>query len=224
MSDKERPILFSGAMVRAILEGRKTQTRRVCKPRFDDKKPCEHFAPVEYDVRPSMERHCEHGSESTPCPYGVFGDRLWVRETWRPHDVACAVKGTCPLVRYRADGGWSCGCKPLCKEPGGPWKPSIHMPRWASRITLEVTGVRVERVQEISVEDCNAEGCPRQPWDQVEGGPEKWYRTLWNEINMDLGYGWDVNPFVWVVEFKRVGVKGMAAGAAAETGPIGGGR
>jgi len=205
------PILFGGAMVRAILEGRKTQTRRICKPRFDDKKPCEHFAPVEHDVGPSMERHCEHGSESTPCPYGVVGDRLWVRETWRSHDVACAIKRTIPLVRYRADGGFSCGCKPLCTEPGGPWKPSIFMPRWASRIMLEVTGVRVERVQEITEEDARAEGIVKQAYGYGVVGlhmtlstAREAFWTLWDSIKAGRGCGWDVNPWVWVVEFKRV--------------------
>jgi hypothetical protein len=200
-----RPILFSGPMVRAILEGRKTQTRRICKPRCDDKKPCEHFAPVAYDVGPSMERHCEHGSESAPCPYGVVGDRLWVRETWTPDPV---IKP----VAYKADWPY-----PVTVPHLGMWHPSIHMPRWASRITLEVTAVWVERMMEITEADAIAEGIePMRPgpahvmWrdylDPAGTGQCSAlmsYQSLWDSINEKSGFGWAANPWVWVVAFKR---------------------
>jgi hypothetical protein len=127
------------------------------------------------------------------------------------------VKGTRPLVRYRADGAWSCGCEPLCKEPGGPWKPSIFMPPWASRITLEIVNVRVERVQEISEVDAKAEGVFQfsslgiygydkngTPGKHCRDSAVETYKRLWDSINAESGFGWDVNPWVWVVEFKRV--------------------
>ena len=208
---KEIPILFKGDMVRAILEGRKTQTRRICKPRFDDKKPCEHFAPVEYDVGPSMERHCEHGSESTPCPYGVVGDRLWVRETWAHNDSwyscvpewksewkNCFKDGECTWVDYRAT--MTEQQKQEYIDDPWKWQPSIFMPRWACRIMLEVTGVRVERVQEITMYDARDEGCT----GCAVAGAVAEYAELWDSINAKSGFGWDVNPWVWVVEFKRV--------------------
>ena len=146
---KERPIIFSGPMIRAILEGRKTQTRRIVKP------------------------NCL----SKLSPYGRTGDRLWVRETWGHNPEG-------PGYVYRSDGDFD------MKFHGDRWRPSIHMPRWASRITLEVTGVRVERLQDINEEDALAEGV------------EHAFRSLWESIN---GPGsWDANPWVWVVEFRRV--------------------
>jgi hypothetical protein len=223
---KERPILFSGAMVRAILDGRKTQTRRVCKPRFDDKKPCEHFAPVAYDVGPSMERHCEHGSESTPCPYGVVGDRLWVKETWGCRRVDSENDGRrCVRQEVHFDYAADLTTRNIHREYPSKLsraikgnRPSIHMPRWASRIMLEVTGVRVERVQEIAEVDAIAEGIePMRPgpahvmWrdylDPAGTGQcsaSMSYQSLWDSINAKSGFGWAANPWVWVVEFKRV--------------------
>ena len=160
----DRPILFSAPMVRALLAGTKTQTRRVCK----------------LDVRSGMPEP-ELASLLRCCPYGVPGDRLWVRETWAPLTVGYA---------YRADPVWNA-------PPADRWHPSIHMPRAASRITLEVTGVRVERLQDISEADVIAEGCPRQ---MLYG--TGWYRDLWLKIN---GTGsWGANPWVWVIEFRLV--------------------
>lgn len=183
---KERPVLFSAPMVRAILEGRKTQTRRVAKGvNFISSSG----APMNIDA--------DSDDWSVKCPYGQPGDRLWVREAFQ-------FSSDYPL--YRAD-----------DEAGhidGGWRPSIHMPRWASRITLEVTGVRVERLQDISEADAVAEGIePTMP----NPGPWNWkdylaegchthailsYKTLWESIN---GPGsWDKNPLVWVVEFRRL--------------------
>jgi hypothetical protein len=129
------------------------------------------------------------------CPYGVPGDRLWVRETWAaPHSCDHLPPRHCDFparFHYAAS-----------EERGGLlWRPSIHMPRWVSRITLEVTGVRVERLQAISRGDAMDEGCP---FPNMAQGPDprQWYADLWDSLN-GAG-GWDLNPFVWCVSFRRV--------------------
>lgn len=200
-SQVEHPILMSAPMMRAILAGSKTQTRRVAKGvNFVSSGG----APLNFT---------DDDIKAVSCPYGQPGDRLWVREAFRGCR-AYEVQGYAPK-------DW--GNKPIWFEadgtpPGRPeqWalraRPSIHMPRWASRITLEITSVRVERLHEISNEDAKAEGCDhRDPCDHVRlscksigcPGPDYriGYRALWEEIN---GAGsWDANPWVWVVEFKR---------------------
>jgi hypothetical protein len=209
---KERPILFSAPMVRAILAGTKTQTRRVVKPRKDPDFGC-HMAPCEI----AGDEH-----KARLCPYGQPGDRLWVRESFihEPADYCWEASVSIPSrpasTVYRAD----------ADDPnGGRWSPSIHMPRWASRITLEVTGVRVERLQDISEVDAIAEGIERgagfpgwyrgplagdsaslqqagRDFKIPTAFPHLAYRALWESIN---GPGsWDANPWVWVVEFRRV--------------------
>lgn len=181
---KERPILFSASMVNAILDGRKTQTRRIMKPQpttnpfwgcagskgfgfFDDLKPIKG-------------------------PYGKPGDRLWVRETF---GIVDSLEGARSFV-YRAE-GW--------KDPSGlfKWRPSIHMPRLASRIQLEITSVRVERLKAISEVDAVAEGAPcGSCCAPQEGSHKAGFAQLWESIN---GSGsWNANPWVWVIEFKRV--------------------
>ncbi len=172
----ERPILFSAPMVRAILEGTKTQTRRVVK-------------------------EAAHG-KSRACPYGAVGDRLWVRAT-------CAIVGSTDPghVLYRAS-GYKEECQRLRLENCPPedqvrWRPSIHMPRWASRISLEITGARVERLQEISVEDCIAEGLSTNSREHdAEVHLRDQWKDLWSAING--ADSWNANPWVWVIEFKRV--------------------
>ena len=171
----ERPILFSGPMVRALLEGRKTQTRRVMKPQPKGM--------ARLDTGGSWP--LASGSEFMRCPYGVPGDRLWVRESWRKADSMTES------VFYRADEEWNAGAG---------WKPSIHMPRWASRLTLEVTGVKVERVQEISERDAVAEGMPPSVPDQATA--VEIFEELWDSINEARGYGWSVNPWVWALTFR----------------------
>lgn len=176
---KERPILFSAPMVRAILEGRKTQTRRIVKPQ-----PAGEWA----------------APGKTACPYGRPGERLWVRETWSRAKLYPASHE----LFYRADG--ECNGRQLSLsyiEREGRWRPSIHMPRWASRIDLEITAVRVERLQEISVGDCCEEGAPIYDGDEGQThAVQTWYRELWEQIN---GPGsWDLNPWVWVIEFKKI--------------------
>lgn len=177
---KERPILFSGAMVRAILEGRKTQTRRVVKyvPALGEPEEwCHRFSFGSDPIIFNPEHHCK---------YGAVGERLWVRETWADCGDKTAV--------MRAD------CSVLV--PGVRWRPSIHMPRWASRITLEIIGVRVERLQDISDEDAMAEGCQAEIIPPNFQSYRAGYATLWDAIN---GPGaWDKNPWVWVIEFKWV--------------------
>lgn len=171
---KERPMLFSAPMIRAILAGTKTQTRRTVKP-------------SKYVAMSSTAIRLSGDPAKLPCPYGNVGDRLWVREAFCDARQAAAGR-----VLYRASDDTACR-----------WTPSIHMPRSASRITLEVTGVRVELLQAVSRGDAMAEGCP---FANMATGPDprQWYAELWDQIN---GAGaWDANPWVWAVSFKRVEV------------------
>lgn len=233
MTTRERPILFSAPMVRAILAGTKTQTRRAVRTM------------PECHAAITSSRHLsglnwrligEHGTwMDVHCPYGQPGDRLYVRETWRvgarwddskPSDIP---PNSCTVL-YRAGGFTTNGDAGErihggeCSNPdwAGKTRTAIHMPRWASRIDLEITGVRVERLNAISEEDADCEGCP--PCSRCNGvgwinhGPDGgWqcdapgcgdgtmkdqFRQLWESIN---GAGsWDANPWVWAVEFKRV--------------------
>ena len=195
---KERPILFNGAMVRALLDGSKTQTRRVFKAKNGA------VWPHKNDL-PGMRQILRN------CPYGQPGDRLWVREAWRTFKSYDALPPrdlleTCTIWR-EADATPRIDRSPLC----GKLRPSMFMPRWASRITLEIVSVRVERLQDISEADASGEGLRFNsncigPWS-FDGG-QQWlaareaYRELWNSIN---GPGsWAANPWVWVVEFKRL--------------------
>jgi hypothetical protein len=184
---KERPILFSGAMVCALLNGTKTQTRRIVKPRGD--------------VTVADLVACGR------CPYGQPGDRLWVKETWRTDkrlDDKAPSKFSGWPVRYISDD------KVLMHgafygATNGKTRVSIHMPRWASRITLEITGVRVERLKDISEADAKAEGVSASALVEMKDGSPCYsaeYRDLWERIN---GIGsWEKNPWVWVIEFKQV--------------------
>lgn len=212
---KERPILFNTEMVKAILDGRKTQTRRVIKPQ----PPESHQWDV--DARCWLVNAGKWITEDPPfprntCPHGVPGDRLWVRET---HAVYGVMDSDNPRVIYRADSP---------PDAGISWRPSIHMPRWASRINLEITGVRVERVQDIEEDDAEAEGIfidnncivgtsgaggvhreimGRRAFAADDEGhecPIDAFEQLWDSINAKRGYSWESNPWVWVVEFKQV--------------------
>lgn len=188
---KEHPILFSGPMVKAILEGRKVQTRRVLK------------------IQPSSDHEIKYADHDIPewkCPYGEKGDRLWVKETFQHVGNLLAISPK--YCRYRADGE---------EQPVGPWKPSIFMPRWDSRIMLEITGVRVERLQDIDPRDCIDEGidfkkhecgcetcaqssklCPATGSSLIME-----YSELWDSINRK-SHPWSSNPWVWVITFKRI--------------------
>lgn len=211
---KERPILFSAPMVRAILSGTKTQTRRAVKPQIT---PLAYGSSWhQFDHRGSNYRtNLRNGTVSqwSPllqfCPFGQPGDRLWVRETWAaPHSDDAR-----PPRSIHCD--WMQIHYAATEERGGLlWRPSIHMPRWASRITLEIIGVRVERLQDISEDDAKAEGA-WGPDDSIISQvaahfgcepigvhPSLAYRMAWEQIN---GAGsWEANPLVWAVEFKRV--------------------
>lgn len=200
---KERPILMSAPMVRAILDGTKTQTRRVVKPH--PQMVTDNRATTWAGDPAVLLRMLNQSGRN--CPYGQRGDRLWLREAWRVRGGREYEYGKDrSQVMYRA----------THQEDGFPltwesytWKPSIFMPRWASRITLEVTGVRVERLQEISEADAQAEGCALEcmtPTGDDSGsaiyGPGG-YLALWESIN---GPGsWEANPWVWVIEFRKLG-------------------
>jgi len=197
----DRPILFSAEMVRAILDGKKTQTRRKMsvQPWPDALVTVEHYHPTVIDrhgdMQPGKEifgAHWDDGECGLRCRYGATGDQLWVRETWAGH---------APGIDYAAD------FAVICPPQAGPWRPSIHMPRWASRITLRITDIRVERLQDISEDDARAEGCP-YPAERAgrfvdrDETAKTWFKSLWNSIN---GRGaWEENPWVWVVAFERV--------------------
>lgn len=262
---RARPILFSGPMVRAILEGRKTQTRRVVKPPADlardGRKSC---GPMLYDLSRAwvdrgfpMDENNEvmltdrWGTSDNPapesayrfqylkvpfahpsdgwakdgqdaarrvyCPYGEPGNSLWVRETWRPANWS--AEGGWGEVEYAAggrrqiEGPWSFSRMFPDGKPADRWRPSIHMPRWASRLTLRVEAVRVERVQEISEQDALAEGvdfAKHEPGQSQTRNPPPLYPRrdgfirLWDSINGPHGFGWDANPWVWVVSFSRL--------------------
>ncbi len=199
----ERPILFSGPMVRAILNGRKTQTRRVVKP--GSLKPGVRAMRWEnYDANYLALTHA--------CPYGVSGDRLWVRERalyWTGGvggTTAVCYQDEARLPKLLEDAERVAAIKQRDAEANAifgnwRWRPSIHMPRWASRITLEIVSVRVERLNEINLHDAFAEGCPADCGGHADSGD--WFEWLWNSINADK-HPWDSNPWVWVVEFKKL--------------------
>ena len=132
------------------------------------------------------------------CPYGQPGDRLWVRETWAAFGVREIPKERgCHVVIYREDE------EPVQHAYG--WRPSIHMPRWASRITLEVTDVRVERVQDITLDDVNAEGVSESRTTFIdEHNARGHFADTWNNLNAKRGFSWDSNPWVWCVTFKQL--------------------
>lgn len=223
---RERPILFSAPMVRSILYGHKTQTRRIIKPRGrfslfaldDDGKP---MWTDSYILDPG-----NVDWRMRECPYGAPGDRLWVRETCRAMEQEDGTDGVFYLAdemfrvienSQEAADRWMAmshyGGKR--RSMAGVSVPAIHMPRWASRITLAVTDVRVQRLREISGQDAVAEGAGLQDCygpdcpNDLDGcnargcfGAREWYRDLWNTIN---GPGsWDANPFVWAITFERI--------------------
>lgn len=222
---KERPILLSASNVRGIIEGRKTQTRMKLNPQpWSEAELCGgagygwsqkgkesknfHWNTTEETLAKSLHAHC---------PYGVPGDRLWVKETWCAWDTtdeeqeANEVSGN---AEYLAEIGicrWNITYRADPRRHAEKWRPSIFMPRWASRITLEIEAVRVERLIEIATEDCIAEGIYQQGGQWIIDGsvtglgwmqPEGAYRELWESIN---GPGsWDANPWVWVIQFRRI--------------------
>ena len=195
---KERPILMSAPMVNALLSNAKTQTRRTIKPQPEYSESVGFiWKGKAYGVGISEQEQSARKYLAEKCPYGEVGDRLWVRET-------CWINEDEHLVSYRADGEFPDHMK------GEKWKPSIFMPRWASRITLEITDIRVQRLEDISNDDAKAEGVDCAPHrggtcgvkdtgiDQCAICP---YRDLWNTINGPKS--WNENPWVWCLSFRR---------------------
>ncbi|NGZ06600.1 MAG: hypothetical protein G8237_09605 [Magnetococcales bacterium] len=206
---KEHPILFSGPMVRAILEGRKTQTRRVIKPQpsFNSLEP----GSVKWKDRCFIEwsdKETPAAQLATFCPYGKPGDRLWVRETFAivPRTAYVRSVGVQQILRPDDYHDAAIFRASFDRAIGKVWRPSIHMPRWASRITLEITDIRVERLQDISDPDAKAEGVmlPDRTCTMYHGIWRDEFQRLWDSINAKRGHGWNVNPWVWVIEFRRV--------------------
>lgn len=215
---RERPILMSGRMVRAILAGRKSVTRRVVKPQPPE--GADGVARIAV-MPPLPDGTCEElwWKREEPyhpmlariprCPYGVPGEKLWVRETWTAIRSSLADHDRRGVL-YRAD--------PMYDGMGAfdwTWRPSIYMPRWASRILLEVTEVRVERVQDISEAEAAAEGIPEhvvehtfrkvyRDADERAAKRVEYFAGTWDSLNAARGYGWDANPWVWVIRFRRV--------------------
>ena len=211
---KERPIPFTGESVRSILAGHKTQTRRVVKPQ-----PCPQGRLLG-NIRDGRPLECTTCHDAIRNPYGQSGDRLWVRETWAP-SVIDPEGGSFEEdprnfdIVYRADGDDAYWAAHWTRDtvvrgravsvPCAPtWRSPRFMPRWASRLTLEVTGVRLERVQDISEDDAVAEGITRL--ERGKCAARAHYRILWNALNAKRGHGWDTNPWVWVIEFQRADV------------------
>lgn len=227
---KERPILMSGPMVKAILEGRKWQTRRIVKPQPTETPITNGSASGMYLAWPNSDAHLEwqdvladtdYYVQAGFCPYGQPGDRLWVREAWRTIDST--ADHNMLTIAYEADQGRGSEYRYLRvsddayeRYSGARFdshlRPSIFMPRWACRFVLELTAVRVERLQDISEADAQAEGCTTAAEDDQDGAPDaKQYRTyragyrdLWDSLNAKRGYGWDSNPWVWVLTFEQV--------------------
>ena len=201
---KERPILFSTDMVQALLEGRKTQTRRIIKPQ-----PLKLLEISNDDGfnRPVFEYYRFDSPEkgwsvvAPKCPYGWPGDVLWVRESFtaKRYDWQDLLsRGSRMGITYKADNHYP--DKPL------KWKPSIHMPKKAARIWLKVTDVRVERVQDITEEDGKDEGSPLELSPCNWHHHYDWFKNLWNKINGDES--WKANPWVWVVDFEVLSTTG----------------
>lgn len=244
---KERPILFSGQMVRAILDNRKTQTRRIVricdapitKAESDACRRQKGIPTNAVNVRLCggyLKCDAPPGSATVssrvPCPYGQPDERLWVRESFFVDHYNYYPRGPFPKAKppeiddnilYAADG--TC-CEQLgecdCEGKGAVWRPSIHMPRWASRLSLEIIRIRVERLQDISEADAKAEGIAEltkdgdvkkyavldrgdyssTPWARMPTTAKHAFERLWKSINGSQS--WDANPYVWVVKFKRV--------------------
>lgn len=211
----EKPITFNTEMVQAILEGNKTQTRRAIKCQM--KKPASGHYLDAYNKSEEWfwwsEDHRQNLEQKITCPFGKVGDRLWVRETFKvvPRTAYAQSEGVQQVIKPNDNhdaaifkAGWD-------RSKPGRWKPARHMPRWASRITLEITDIRVERLQDISEEDAVAEGFKYEGWvptynDPDSGGdgnealPSEKFADMWESIYQN----WDSNPWVWVIDFKVV--------------------
>jgi hypothetical protein len=224
---KERPILMNGEMVRAILDGCKTQTRRPIKE-VQELEVAENLGKSDWLFRTLCTSRYNGLWSDMPndqfiemyCPFGVVGDRLYVRESFQVfnvvnNDVIETIKPRPEIcaIGYRATEEVRAS-KIGDKEFTGPWRPSIHMPKWATRIWLEITGIQVVRLQEITPHQALCEGVS----DEVSGIPdsildeEKFkesvyvnrFRSIWDKVYINNGFGWDVNPWVWAIHFRVV--------------------
>ncbi|MGP9420102.1 hypothetical protein ACT3RT_14060 [Ewingella sp. AOP9-I1-14] len=220
---KERPILFNAEMVKAILSGRKTQTRRIMRDQPEVIPPEDECGVPGYWIPcHAAKMMVRNDMMKISCPLGMRGDQLWVREAFRmaksldrhsPNVVAelslnAGYKTPWAPIQLEADGArtgkWTGFDTPPAVTEPGKLRPSLHMPRWASRIDLRITGVRVERLNSITNADAKAEGYPAER--EIYGGSTDawlWFRDLWDGIYPDNTF--KVNPWVWVIEFKRVG-------------------
>lgn len=208
---KERGMIFNGEMVRATLDGRKTQTRRTVKPQPDE----------DGLVKVINGPWVDTSERNYRCPFGDVGDRIWVRETFQGplfdyEQMEAYLEDSSrfekpEFCQYAADGGHRPEYQDADDNLRHGWRPSIHMPRWASRILLEITNVRVDRLNAISQEDAQSEGTELTGWrptysDPDSGGevmtPYDNFAELWSSIYGDES--WKANPWVWVIEFKRV--------------------
>lgn len=195
---RERPIIFSAPMVRAILDGRKTVTRRVVKPQPSSELLAD-FAEIRA-MRGSNRTDAQMLSDCLSCPYGAPGDRLWLREAWQALDGNERARRI--MTEPHPSRGWIeyAATVPEGYEPPPRWRPSIHMPRWASRITLEIESVRVERLQDISEADAEAEGCEANPY------PGPWWQGYRDVGNGRLIHQQSIGetPPDWMIEPKRM--------------------
>lgn len=218
---KEHPILFSGPMVQAILEGKKTVTRRVVKfPPHTYTPDLSWVASVNQDgqgdwvawgpksVTDDFSKKAYPNGGGFSCPYGKPGDSLWVRETWQAQTQNGQWWHEVKAERELYNWAWTNPVEPAFEATPPRWLPSIHMPRAASRITLKITGVRTERLQDISEADAIAEGIKQGSngfWlpGGYDNAPALAYRDLWDSINGKRpGCDWQSNPWVWVLEFE----------------------
>ncbi|MFG6159674.1 hypothetical protein ACGTNG_12780 [Halomonas sp. 1390] len=241
---KERPILFNDEMVRALLDGRKTQTRRLLKPQPGT-------TPDDYPGAPGhwwpcngvgsmvhVERELQNqaggweGFAGTVCPYGQPGDRLWVREAHALVPITAYAQSIGVDIAQDPDDDYEAAIYRTGWErstSGFRWRPSIHMPRWACRLLLEVTDVRVERLQDTTEADARAEGAAfhdgmgvghsgwRHDQKEVHEDARSSFARLWKSINGDGS--WDANPWVWVLEFRRIDQQQEADAATASIVP-----
>ena len=196
---KETPIIMSGDHPKKILDGIKTMTRRTWGLKAINTLP-DNWIKAEYQGDAIWHFISDGLPAVIKCPYGQVGDRLWVKETWGAKGYGQSLPIEKEPMKHRLvfgkDTDWQCR------------RPSIHMPRWASRITLEITGLRVERVQRITAGDCTKEGIPYENGDYVTMKVFDKFRQLWDSLNAKRGYSWESNPWVLVIEFNVVGLDG----------------
>lgn len=209
---KEAPILMNGPMVRATLRGDKTQTRRLVCPQPQQLPTDTWLWLKNADIHTMWERVPFKGTLDRYCPYGMAGDRLWVREAFRNNgdNIVYMAGGEMEVVPIEINTGMVAESE--------HWRASIHMPKWACRLWLEVVSVRVERLHSMRGKDfwaegCSLPGCPEQFLnDQREymcyaRPAQEWFQGLWDSLYAKRGFGWQANPWVWVVEFKRIPTK-----------------